>query len=316
MTIGIVCSGPNAGLGAFRALRAVERVATGAIGGFAVFAAITEDGTARTAETQRGGGATLFTRGERTGTPPPEAIARSRLAGLISSGPDRPAPLSRFLALDAEVGLVSGHRLPGTPDGGGRACNAVALAAMRGGATPEEAVRQVLEANPEADIGLIAADLRGRVFAANSARVARRPDLGEARREDTASGSSVAILHNAIGPGPAIAALAAETALAEMVPARPDAQFTVEAGTPVVQSDAAAVEIDAAGLALRVLTSDPALLGPRANGAAIYLGAEVRQQGRPVGYVAEEPNCTVADGRLVTMSGQSRLEIGYRRTSG
>jgi hypothetical protein len=100
--------------------------------------------------------------------------------------------------------------------------------------------------------------------------------------------------------------------MAVMAPALPDGAITVAAGTPVALGPAAAVEIGAEGRATRILTTDPGLLAPRANGAALYLGAEVRQHGRLLGHLAEEPNCEIADGRLVSMSGQERLRIGYR----
>ena len=310
MTIGLVCAGPQAGRAALAALSAVERVATGAIGGFAAFAAIDGQGRLHRAATQRGGSATLFLAGETTGAPPPEAVVDAPLAGLISSGPERPEPLSQFLAAEAGVGIVSGHRLPNAPGADGRPHNLAVLAAMGQGADPEAAVTAHLAANPEADVGLIAADCAGRLHAANSARVARRPDLGAARLEREAA--AVAVLHNALGPGPCLAALAAETAMAVMSPARSDAAISVAAGTPVALGPAAAVEIDAEGRATRVITTDPGLLAPRANGAALYLGAEVRRDGRLLGHVAEEPNCDIADGRLVSMSGQAWLAVGYR----
>lgn len=314
MTIGIVCAGPNAGLAAFRALATVERAATGSIGGFAAFAAIGAHGRVHQAATQRGGSATLFIAGEATGGPPPDPVAAARLAGLVSSGPERPEPLSQFLAVDGAVGLVSGHRLPNAIGADGQPHNVAVLAAMRTGNRPADAVSAYLAANPEADVGLIAGDLAGRLHAANSERVGRRPDLGAARLDRPEAGAAVAVLHNAIGPGPSIAQLAAETAMAVMAPARADATFTVVAGIPVRAGPVAVVEIDGDGRARGVVTTDPGLLQGAANGAAIYLGAEVRQNGRLLGHVAEEPNCRLQDGRLVSMSGQRQLEIGYTKT--
>ena len=136
MTIGIGAIGPNAGLAVFKGLQAAERVGTGSIGGFAVFAAISEDGPLFMSETQRGGTATLFTAGETSGVLPPSEIAAAPYAAVMSSGPDRPAPLSQFLAADPAIGLVTGHRLPNArgarrrrikqsrsrPDGKGHEC--------------------------------------------------------------------------------------------------------------------------------------------------------------------------------------------------
>ncbi|MGX1101148.1 DUF6963 family protein [Amorphus sp. MBR-141] len=312
MTVGLVCAGPNAGLAAFRALAAIERVATGSIGGFVAFAAIDATGRVHEAATQRGGSATLFIAGETTGAPPPDPVAAAPLAGLISSGPERPEPLSRFMAVDAAAGIVAGHRLPNAPGADGRPHNIAVLDALRGGAGPEAAVRAVLKANPEADVGLIVADRAGRLSAANTRRVAARPDLGYARLDRPDAGASVVVMHNAIGPGPSIAALAAEVAMAVMVPSRPDAAFSVAAGTPVVLGDQARVEIDAVGRAVQIFTTDPVLTAGRANGAAIYLGAEVCRDGHLLGRVADEPNCIIEHGRLISMSGQTLLDVSYR----
>ena len=314
MTIGIVCHGPNAGLAVFRALRAVERVATGSIGGFAAFAAITRTGRAVECATARGGTATLFVDGETTGAEPGEEVRSAPLAGVISSGPDRPVPLGQFLRVDARAGLVCGHRLPNAAGVSGMAFNEQALALLRDGRTAAEAADAVLDANPEGDVGLIVADLAGRIYARNSARVMRRPDLGHSRREDPAVPAVAEVLHNAIGPGPSVAALAAETALRVMVPTgAPDGWAIIEAGTPVELGETSLVELDGDGRARRVVTTDPGLTEGERNGAAIYLGAEVRQGDRLLGWTTVEPNVVLKDGRIVSMSGQTRLNLGYRR---
>lgn len=120
-------------------------------------------------------------------------------------------------------------------------------------------------------------------------------------------------MHNAIGTGPSIAVLAADVATAVMVPSRPDDAFSVAAGTPVVLGDQARVEIDAAGRAVQIITTDPVLLTGRANGAALYLGADVCRDGERLGRVAEEPNCIIDHGRLISMSGPTLLDVGYHR---
>src|SRR3546814_7427510 len=117
----------------FRALSAVGRVGRGDIGGFASFVAISGAGGLLTADTQRGGTATLF---GAKGTPPP-AFASARLVALISSGPDRPEPLMQFTPADAAVGMVSGHRLPNTPGVDGRPLNLAVLARLQQGETPD-----------------------------------------------------------------------------------------------------------------------------------------------------------------------------------
>ena len=182
MTIGIAAFGPRAGLAVFMALRAVERVARGAVCGFASFVAITTEGEVLRAETQRGGTRTLFVDAEITGLPPPPRVAEAPFAGVMSSGPDRPAPLCQFTPADGAVGLVTGHRLPNTPGCSGVRLNEEVLALMREGLSPQGAVERVLADNPGSDAGMIALDRQGRLFAANSAFVADRADLGSARR--------------------------------------------------------------------------------------------------------------------------------------
>src|SRR5699024_9962606 len=123
MTIGIAAHGPNAGLAVARALAAVEKVATGATRGYAVFAAIDSAGRLHRAETQRGGTATLFVDAEATGVAPPAEAAAAHTAGLISSGPDRPAPLTQYVPAEPGAGLVTGHRLPNAAGTSGRPVN-------------------------------------------------------------------------------------------------------------------------------------------------------------------------------------------------
>lgn len=317
MTIGIAAWGANAGRAVFEALRAAEKVATGSIGGFAVFAAITEDGRVVRQQTQRGGTATLFLDAETTGTPPPDDVAGARLAAVISSGPDRPEPLSRFLPADGAVGLVTGHRLPNAPGRSGKAVNLEVLELMRAGRTAAQAVETVMADNPESDAGVIAASVDGAIFAGNSQRVARRPDLGSARRESVdRSGrprAVVEVIHNAIRPVRTLAPLLADIAIEAMVPSDvPDGWVTVRAGTPVEAGDRDALLVDDDDVALRILTTDHRIVTGEWNCAAIGLGAEVRQGGALLGRTILEPNTIVEDGRLRSMSGQTGLRIGYR----
>lgn len=311
MTIGILAVGPNAGLAVFQSLAAAEKVASGAIGGFAAFAAIVAEGDLVRAETQRGGTTTLFTEGERTGVGPPPAIAAARLAAVMSSGPDRPAPLSQFVAGEAGVGLVTGHRLPNAAGRGGRAVNLQVLANLAGGMSAREAVERAIAENQEADAGIIACDLAGGVHALNSRRVAARPDLGHARRTDR-SGAVVEVLHNAIRPVASLASLVCDIAMNVMVPAdRPVGSVVVRAGTPIRAGDANRV-VMAAGEVQAVETTDPTVLAGRCNCAAVYLGAEVVDDGHLLGFTIMEPNAVVADGRIVSLSGQATVAIGYR----
>jgi hypothetical protein len=316
MTIGIAAYGPNAGLAVFHALEVVERFASGAIGGFAAFAAIGSDGVLYRAETQRGGTRTLFVEGETTGLPPTGVIAEANAAALMSSGPDRPAPLSDYVPGDVRAGLVTGHRLPNAAGFGGCAVNLEVLDRLRAGHDARSAVDDVLDADPACDAGLIAVDLSGGVYGRNSARVDRRPDLGRARCEDRESGAVIVVLHNAITPI-ASALVAAQIGLAVMVPPPiADGFVRLRSGVPVTGGTGNRVHVDAEGNATRIETTDARVVNGRHNCAVIYLGAEVVCGGVVLGLTLFEPNCVVEDGRIVSLNGSANMRIGFHRGHG
>jgi hypothetical protein len=312
MTIGIGACGPNAGRAVFEALRAAERVGRGAIGGFATYAAITADGRLLRHETQRGGSQTLFIDGESTGVDPSGEVASATAAAVISSGPERPTPLSQFLTADPKGGLVSGHRLPNGISVDGRALNVEVLEELIAGRTAREAVDRIIGRNPEADVGLIAVDLRGGAWSRNSSRVQRRPDLGHGRLEDGNAGAAVEVLHNAIRPHPSLAVLVAAVAMEAMVgAAQPAGWITINAGVPLVLGEAAAVHCDRTMVAQKVITTDPTIVkGPHAC-AAIYIHSAVIVDGTRVGLTMFEPIVTVIDGICTTMSGQTTLRMSF-----
>jgi hypothetical protein len=313
MTIGIAVRGPDAGLAVFKALAAVEKVGRGAIGGFVSFVAIAADGDVLRAETQRGGTGTLFTEGEMTGVEPPPEFATAPLAGLMSSGPDRPVPLSQFTPAAAGVGLVTGHRLPNMPGKDGMPLNEAVLAKMASGQSAADAAQSVLDRNLEADAGIIALGLEGEPFAGNTAHAAKRGDLGRALTSNASTGTVVAVLHNAIHPHGALADLAASVALDVMNP--PDrADFCIEiaAGTPLALADENTVDVDTAGRARRITVTQSSWLGPGRDGAVIDFAALVRRDGRTIGRAIAEPYCVVRDGRLVSLSGSDSVTIGVR----
>jgi hypothetical protein len=316
MTIGIAAHGPGAGLAVFAALRGVERVGRGAIGGFASFVCLTETGELVRAETQRGGTTTLFTDGEATGVPPPPAVAAAPLAAVMSSGPDRPTPLAQFTPGEAGVGLVTGHRLPNRPGVDGVAVNLAVLARMRAGASAREAIDAELERNPAADAGLIALDVRGGLCCGNTALVARRADLGIALERDGETGAAVAVLHNAIHPAAPLAQLAAQLALDSMNPCdRADWHVEVRAGTSVVLADRNAVVLDENGSVARVEVDRPALVAAYAEGAVIGPAALVVRGDRVLGRTTSEPYGVVADGRIRALSGRDVAVLGVRTSA-
>jgi hypothetical protein len=310
VTIGIGACGPGAGLAVFRTLAAAERVATGAIGGFAVFAAIGRDGTLHTAQTQRGGSKTLFTSGETTGVEPPPEIASAPFAGVISSGPDRPEPLGQFLVADPTAGLVTGHRLPNMAGSSGVAVNRQVLGLMLEGADARTALRRVLDAEPGIDAGMIALGPERGIAALNSRLVSKRPDIGQASL--TREEAGVEILFNAIRPRATLAPLLAEIAMQVMLPdPAPAGEIVVRAGTAFVASGAHRVIVDADNEVVCIETDVAFLTRGRHNCAAVYLGAPVVRDGVPVGRTLVEPNVIVEDGRIVSLSGQRIFAIPY-----
>lgn len=316
MTIGIAASGPRAGLAIFHALAAVERVASGSIGGFVAFVALGGSGEVYRADTQRGGTSTLFVEGDVVGVSPPLAVAQSNIAGLMSSGPNRPEPLAQFVPAEKGVGLVTGHRLPNAPSITGRPLNLEVLDRLRDGMPANQAAEEVLQADPDADAGIIAVDRGGSVFGANSSRVLRRWDLGEARRMDKSTGAQVVVMHNAIQPAGSLAALAADIAMAVMIAGmNADGYIEVSAGTPLTFGPVPRVLVDIRGKAVAVETPDTRVLEGQHNCAAIYLGATVVCDGVLLGEALFEPNVIVDGGRIVSMNGQSSCRIGYRATT-
>lgn len=313
MTIGIGAFGPNAGLAVFRALRAAEKVGTGAIGGFATFAAITGAGAVVFAVTQRGGAATAFTEGETTGVEPWPDFAAARIAGVISSGPDRPGDLRRFIPAEAAVGLVAGHRIPPTTGVNGLPMNADALARMRAGAPAAAAASAVVDESPEADCGLVCVDAHGGIGLANTRRVLRRPDVAAVLRRDEGAGAAVGVLHNAIRPFGAIAELAAAIAMEVMTQdIAPKGHVTLCAGTPIGMGAENALLCDRAGRVIRLTTTDPAV-GERGElGAAVYLASAVYLGDELVGRTVFEPITSIENGRLTAFSGKDEIRIAYR----
>jgi hypothetical protein len=313
MTIGIAVHGPMAGLATFRALQAVEHIARGAIGGFASFVAITAEGEMLRAETQRGGTGTLFTAGETTGVAPPPAFAEAPMAAVMSSGPDRPAPLGQFTPARAGVGLVTGHRLPNMTGVDGVPLNRAVLDRMARGEPAPEAARAELIRNPDADAGIIALDAAGRIFAGNSALVAKRPDIGRALVRAADGAFAVAVLHNAMHPHTPVAQLAAAIALDVVAPIdRADIWVRLDAGTPVELGSENCLSVDGANVARTVTVTEPGWLVGRRDGAVVGFAAAVRRGDELLGYATAEPYGVVEAGRIVSLSGAASVDLGVR----
>lgn len=308
MTIGIGASGQNAGLAVWRALNRVERVATGSIGGFATFAVLTSAGNAHIYTTQRGGSRTLFTEGDTVLEEPPATVVAAPMAAVISSGPDRPEPLSQFLAVKSDVGLVTGHRLPNRPGPDGEPLNQQVLQRLEDGATPVEAVDAITEVNPAADAGFIAVSSDGAVAAGNTRKVVQRPDTAQASQHGNTFG--IAVMLNAITPADAVAALAASIGSTHIEP-ESEAAMTIQvaAGISVEHGSQDLVEVDESNTVNRIQTSDETLLSGEQVGAVPYLGSLVLRDGKRIGKTASEPNTVLKDGTITQLSGQDSFDI-------
>ncbi len=309
MTVGVAAFGADAGAAVLAALGAVEAVGAGDIGGFAVFAALGADGLVIGAETQRGGLAALRRDLESRGlVASAEAAA---VAALISSGPDRPEPLAQFLPASG-AGLVTGHRLPNTPGVDGVPLNAAVLSRLEAGEAPSDAVTAVLAANPEVDAGLIAV-VPGRLAFADSRRVGRRNDRGEACLEIRGGAAGVAVLHNSIRPHEGLATLAAGAARLVLEAALPPLpSFRVPAGITIALGEADGVWLDRNGAVERIASGNPGLA--RYTGwtsSAVYLGTPVLQDGRAVGVTVAEARCRLDRGRILEVD-PARPAVAWR----
>ncbi|MEM6693979.1 MAG: hypothetical protein AAF626_04880 [Pseudomonadota bacterium] len=303
MTVGIAATGPFAGASIISGLRAVEAVGRGAIGGFVSLAALTQDQHLIRAETQNGGAQALFD-GDV-----PERLSTAPFAALISSGPDRPPPLSQFVAAMPGVGLVTGHRFPHLPARGGKPLNETILAAMQSGLAPKQAIDQVIADNPDVDAGFIALSVSGNIGLGNMPSVRRRHDQGEAMDRCEDIGASVAVLHNAILPHKPIAELAAEVILDQMrLRGTRVHKIHVSAGLTLRFSRAPEIHVDAASRATEILhPAAQVSVEERAFG----MGDSIRvvQHGKTFGWLAQEPFMILKSGVLISLDGKQELEL-------
>ena len=302
MTIGIGAYGRNAGAAVCAALAAAEAVGNGEIRGFAVLAAIAPDGALLHAETQDGGLGAI-----RRSWPAAEAerFAAAPVAALISSGPNRPEPLSQFLAA-GPAGLVTGHRLPNLPGAAGIPLNRQALALLEAGVAPADAVGRVLDAHPEHDCGLIAVTANA-AASGNTSRVLRRTDRGMAEAAGGDGASGIAVLHNAIRPARGLAELVADAGRAALDAGLPPLpSFLLLAGTTIEPGPGDLAEIDESGAILRLVSANPGLFAYRAwTSTAVYPGTPVLRSGRLLGHTVGEVRVRLADGAIAEVDPRS-----------
>lgn len=314
MTLAIGVSGKNAGSAVFEAMKAVEKIASGSIGGFATFTAISFDGLLYRSETQRGGSSTLFSDGIKLLCSPPPEVAKCPFAAIITSGPDRLPPLSKFITADPHAGIVTGHRSPHTKSIDGEPLNVEILEMLKKGKSPQIAVDTVLDRNPQSDAGFIALDITGNIYSRNSARVDARPDVGVWRISSESGDTKINVLHNAMFPSfsreSLISHLAAEIALSASIGIKaPTAEITLKAGVSVELGTEDAVYCTRDGYISKVVTADPFLVSGQTEAALLYLGTSVFMDGEFLGRIAFEPLVTLENGVVVRANGKEEIVI-------
>ncbi len=292
MTIGIVAKGANAGAAVADALLATELLGRGAIGGFAVFAYLDAAGDFQYVTTQQGGVSSLQLS---------DVCLSADIAAVISSGPDRPEPLTQFLPASGGVGLVTGHRLPNSLGADGVPLNRAVLAEMASGMDPQSAVDRVLRSAPELDAGLIAMDLQGQTGLGNSARGSRRGDLGMYRRTERAC--SLAFMLNSIygveGMSSCVEAIAG-IAWSRLLgtPGR-NVLVTLEQAIDLTLGAQDAVHVNERNEIQCLETANPRLLEMNRLTTVVYLGALVKRDGQVVGEAVSELYLSVDAGTVV-----------------
>lgn len=303
MTIGIAAFGANAGLAIITALRTIEKIGTGAIGGFVSAVAI--DGPiVQRAETQRGGASNLNVAGNLS------TFESAPLSALISSGPDRPTPLASFVVARSEVGLVTGHRMPNAQGQDGRPLNVAVLEQMAEGVAPRAAIESILGSNPTADAGLIALNVGGDGYAANTLVVDQRPDAGHATAER--NGARVLVVHNAITPSASLAALTAELVLDIIAPTRRICgTVRLSGGCPVRGGSKPRFIANVHGEVIQIIVEGL----PESSSAVLNMGYQppVVVDGVETGVLLYEPFLLARDNALVSADGMATIELPVAR---
>lgn len=309
MTIGIALSGPRAGYGIFKALQSVETVGRGAVGGFVSFAVIAGTGELLRAETQGGGTSTLF-----AGCEPPPEFADAAQAVLMSSGPNRPEPLSQFTPGEPGVGLVTGHRLPNVAADGKRPPNLMVLDAMKLGGTAGEAVSDALKANAQADAGLIALAPSGEIAIGDTEFVSLRSDRASLVFSSDDGVLKGAVTHNSIFPVRGLCELVAGVAIdCYEAPDRCDRKLLIDRSVRLEPSACEKVHVDDHSRIVSVEVGHDRLVSGELEGALLLYETPVFREGALVGHISgEEPYTIVRGGRPVSFSGRRATEISLK----
>ena len=303
MTIGIAAFGPKAGAGIIAGLGAVEKIGRGAIGGFVSLVVLTDDGRLLRASVQVGGSEALFPEDL-----PPE-IAQTQCAGLISSGPNRPEPLSQFITAKIGVGIVTGHRMPHTEGKDKIALNSMVLAEMEAGRYPQTAIDYVLNLYPNADAGFLAVSVNGRMGIGNCKSVLARGDKGMAILNVKSRTAKIATIHNAIQPHSLISTLSNQVGKDKMChQGGPEQWITIKSGITVKSGTTAQVHVDSSRMVKNIVIQNNLFLN---DSCAVGLGdiVEVLSHGVRLGWLGYEPFMTLLNGQVVEIDGYKEIKL-------
>jgi hypothetical protein len=233
-------------------------------------------------------------------------------AAAISSGPDRPEPLTQFLPGLNGIGLVTGHRLPNSLDRDGRSVNHAVLTRLAAGDEPQKAVDGVLSQCPEIDAGLIAINSSGQIGIGNSERVRRRADGGCAVRET--QGSRVALLHNSIFSNQPLAERLVDLAWNYLTGEPTGIRLLFVRDTvPVQISVTDRVHVDETGTITCIESPNIRLQSILERATTIYLGSEIWHSDELIGHAATELITAVDHGRISKPAGNRSLAIVMER---
>lgn len=295
MTIGVVATGKDVAHKVVQVFRAIEPIATGAIGGFVTMVVITDSGDIHYFETQNGGVSELCE--------DVLAISNTTQIGLISSGAYRPGPLSRFLAWDKEGNIVSGHRFPQSSDSTGVPLNQRLLQTIQEfQGINNSRLTDLININPTVDAGFIATDKQGNLFQADTMFVQRRPDTFTLCKQDR--NRSVGVTMNSIASAEQVARLICDIVMAED---KASPRITLGADATIVASKREAINITASNRVISVETDDPGYFLDKHEGSLFIVGTPVYRLGELVGFVKEEPYVLCNFGQIKFLCGSEEV---------
>lgn len=316
MTIGIVACGKKAGIAVVSALGAIEHVAEGAIAGFVSLVVLDEHNNSTFFECQTGGITVLFgnSHGFIDANTLPREIQEATRAGLISSGPHRPSPLSRFLAWDEYGNIVSGHRFPQTPIQDGTPLNRRVLDTLQ--ATPDnpKALHELLAKNQNLDAGIVALDTAKNVYCEDTKRVSKREDTASATMctKDYTFGFSM----NSIYPPTLITELLTvkltDSLRRSSVPKQIHS-ISIKLDADICKGTRPTVHINDNLDVVNIVTTETCWFENHCEGALLETGTPIYLGEKIVGTILEESYITASNGRICSLSGQNELTLRYTK---